>query len=180
MWPKNKIVRQLRALHRDLGFFAVGFCLIYAISGILLNHMNGKDPAYNTTEVSLNLEQNLSNEELPVLWADKGLPSLKRIMRIDDSHLRLMLDGGIGVYDARSGKVDYELHSRNEFIYWINKLHYNRVAGWFVAADVFAGLLIFLALSGLFIVSGKHGIGGRGKWYLLAGILIPVIYILLA
>jgi uncharacterized membrane protein YhdT len=46
-------------------------------------------------------------------------------------------------------------------------------------ADFFAASLIFLALSGLFIVKGKRGLAGSGKWYLIAGILAPVIYVIL-
>ena len=63
--------------------------------------------------------------------------------------------------------------------YWVNRFHYNRVKGWIPMADIFAGSLIFLAISGLFMVKGKHGIAKRGKWYLLIGILIPILYILL-
>ncbi len=47
-------------------------------------------------------------------------------------------------------------------------------------ADIFAGSLIFLAISGLFMVKGKHGITKKGKWYLIIGLLIPILYILLA
>jgi uncharacterized membrane protein YhdT len=37
---------------------------------------------------------------------------------------------------------------------------------------------MFLAVSGLFIVKGKKGIAGSGKWYLLAGLLIPLLYVI--
>jgi uncharacterized membrane protein len=47
---------------------------------------------------------------------------------------------------------------------------------WTYVADVFAVLLIFLAGSGIFMVRGKNGIVGRGKWIVAAGILIPVIF----
>lgn len=176
----NKISRWLRFIHRDLGFLMVGVCLVYAISGFLLNHMDGKDPAFKTIEETLQLDKSLSNEELSVLWSDKKLPEIKRIMAIDDTHYRLMLSGGIGVYNSATGIVDYELHKKNEFVYWINKLHYNKVKGWSVMADFFAISLIFFALSGLFIVKGKHGLSGRGKWYLITGLLIPVIYIIVS
>ena len=39
----------LRVIHRDLGFLMVGLCLVYGVSGFLLNHMDGKDPAFKTT-----------------------------------------------------------------------------------------------------------------------------------
>jgi hypothetical protein len=47
-------------------------------------------------------------------------------------------------------------------------------------ADFFAASLIFFAVSGLLIVRGKQGVSGRGKWFLLLGLLIPVVYVLLA
>lgn len=46
-------------------------------------------------------------------------------------------------------------------------------------ADFFAISLIFFAVSGLFIVSKKNGIAGRGKWFVIAGICIPIIYLII-
>ncbi|MDR0823690.1 MAG: PepSY-associated TM helix domain-containing protein [Prevotella sp.] len=176
----NKVKRYLRVVHRDLGFLMVGISLVYALSGILLNHMNGNDPAFKTVEKSIQIEKGLTQEELKILWNDKTeLPPTHKITRVDEEHYRLMLQGGIGVYNSTNGYVDYETHTKREFIYWINKLHYNKVKGWFVMGDLFAVSLIFLAISGLFIVAGKNGIGGRGKWYLFVGILIPIIYIII-
>ncbi len=177
---RNRISRWLRVIHRDLGFLMVGICLVYGISGFLLNHMDGKDPAFKRKGETLLIDKGLSDEELSVLWKDKRLPQLKKIMVIDDVHSRLMLDGGIGVYNSATGEVDYETYRKNEFIYWINRLHYNKLRGWSIMADLFAFSLLFFALSGLFIVKGKKGLSGSGKWYLLVGILIPILYILLA
>lgn len=173
--------RWARIIHRDLGFLMVGVSLVYAISGILLNHMNGKDPAFHTEEITLQAEKRLSSQELTYWWNDrKDVPPLRKILSIDDQHLRLMLDGGVGVYNSGSGMLDYEKHSKRQFVYWINKLHYNKVKGWSVMADFFAVSLIFFAFSGLIMVKGKNGISGRGKWYLLLGLIIPVLYIVLS
>lgn len=176
----NKVKKWLRLIHRDLGILMVGISLVYAISGILLNHMNGKDPAYKTVEETLVFDKNLSSEALTNVWNNKGnLPILKRIREGNMSH-QVLLDGGVGVYNISTGELSYEHHTKRPFIYWINKLHYNKVGGWTIMADIFAFSLIFFAISGLFIVSRKHGIMGRGKWYLIAGILIPVLYIFLS
>lgn len=169
----------LRILHRDLGFLMIGVCFIYGISGILLNHMDGKDPSYKVEEYSLQLEKNLSTNDVKTLWEDKkDLPRLNKVIPIDDDHYRLLFSGGTGVYDSARGVVDYEKYSKRQFVYWINKLHYNKVKGWSVMADFFAVSLIFFAVSGLLIVKGEKGIAGSGKYYLIAGILIPVIYII--
>lgn len=178
---KNKIIKWARIIHRDVGFLMVGICLVYAISGILLNHMNGADPAFRTEEATIQFSPNLSREELTIAWNDKkDIPTLNKILLLDEDHLRLMLDGGIGVYNKINGSVDYEKYTKREFIYWINKLHYNKVKGWSIMGDLFAGSLIFFALSGLIMVRGKNGILGRGKWYLAIGLFIPILYIILA
>lgn len=176
----NSIKKWLRIIHRDLGFLMVGVCLVYAISGILLNHMDGKDPAYKTVEETLQFEKGLNKEEVARLWdAKSNLPKLKKVFQEDETHYSLMLDGGIGHYDSSTGNLKYEHHSKRQLIYWINKLHYNKVDGWYFMADLFAVSLIFFAISGLFIVSRKNGVLGRGKWYLIAGICIPIIYLIL-
>ncbi len=180
MKSANKVKKYFRIIHRNLGFLMTGICLIYAVSGILLNHMKGSDPAYKSVEETLQFEKNLSQEEVISLWSGKNnLPELKKVFKEGDSGYRLMLDGGIGIYDKQSGLLQYEHHSKRQLIYWINKLHYNKIQGWTWMADLFAVSLIFFAISGLVMVSRKNGILGRGKWYLLAGICIPVIYILL-
>ena len=179
LWNKNTALRILRIVHRDLGYLMVGVSVVYAISGIILNHMNDKDPAYKTETKTIQLEPQLSRDEVLVRWKDQqDLPTLKKAMPIDQDHIRLMLDGGVGVYNIQNGLVDYEKYTQRKFVYWINRLHYNKVAGWHFMADFFAASLIFFAISGLFMVKGKKGIVGRGKWYLLAGLAIPIAYIL--
>jgi hypothetical protein len=175
-----KITRWLRVIHRDLGFLVVGLTLVYGISGILLNHLKEKDPAFRTEERSVQLSPLLTQKELTTAWNNnQDLPLLKKILPIDENHSRLMLEGGIGVYNSANGQVDYETHTKRFFIYWINRLHYSKVKGWSPVADIFAVSLLFLAISGLFIVKGKRGLAGTGKWYLLAGVLIPIVYILI-
>lgn len=174
------LTRVLRVIHRDLGFLMVGISLVYGISGILLNHMNGKDPAFHTEAKKLQFPANMSDTELSAAWkADGSLPALKKILRIDESHSRLFLDGGIGIYNSDSGYLNYEKHTKRLLIYWINRLHYNKVKGWWPAADIFAVSLIVLAITGLFMVKGKRGLAGSGKWYLIIGILIPILFGLL-
>lgn len=176
---KPVVKKWLRNIHRDLGFLMVGICFVYAISGILLNHMNGKDPAYKSIEASFEVGKNLSGEELTTIWMSKGdLPTLKKVMKENEVNYNLMLDGGIGVYDSQTGIIKYEHHSKRELIYWINKLHYNKINGWSFMADFFAVSLIFFAVSGLFITSKKYGVAGRGKWFLIVGLLIPVLFII--
>src|SRR3989442_15423660 len=42
----------LRAIHRDIGYLAVGFTMIYALSGIAMNHIDDWDPNFHATEIT--------------------------------------------------------------------------------------------------------------------------------
>lgn len=180
LWNKS-LTYWLRVIHRDLGYLMVGICIIYGVSGMLLNHMNGKDPSFKSTFAELALDKGLDAGQVKAFWdADSSLPVLKRILPIDSDHFRLMLEGGVGVYNSATGVIEYEVHEKRPVVYWFNRLHYNRVNGWSFMGDFFAVSLIFFAVSGLFMVKGKNGLMGRGKWLLLLGILIPVVYIIVS
>ena len=172
-----KFSRVLRVIHRDLGFFVVGITLVYGISGVILNHLSENDPAFRTEVKTIQLPVNLTENELATIWrTDNQLPTLKRIMRMDANRLRVFLDGGIGIYYSANGSLSYEKHEKRPLIYWMNRLHYNKVKGWSPVADFFAGSLILLAITGLFMMKGKKGVTGSGKWYLIIGILIPILF----
>lgn len=141
--------------------------------------MNGKDPAFKTRQETIKTASNLTKGELEKQWVETlRLPAVKKIISTDNTHLKVLYEGGIGVYNISEGTLEYEIHRKRPFVYWINKLHYNRVNGWNVMGDLFAVSLLFFAVSGIVIVRGKYGMGGRGKWYLLAGLVIPVLYVL--
>lgn len=177
----KNITKWLRIIHRDLGFLMVGICLVYGISGFLLNHIKSGDAAYKTEQGSLIIEKNLNKELLQKAWEkEENLPPAKKIFSAGEDKFQITFEGGMGSYIPSSGNVEYQKSTKRPFVYWINKLHYNQVKNWNVMADIFAVSLIFFAVSGLFMVKGKKGLKGRGKWYLFVGILIPVVYIILS
>ncbi len=174
-----KVRKWIRILHRDIGFVMVGLSLVYGISGILLTHMNGKDPSYKVEDIDLTFDKGLTPEEFTQAWqSEPDRPKLNNVGEVRGKY-RLMLQGTLGEYDPETGNAQYQVSKKKPIAYWVNRFHYNRVKGWIPMADIFAGSLIFLAISGLFMVKGKHGIAKRGKWYLLIGILVPILYILL-
>ncbi|MFV0522180.1 MAG: PepSY-associated TM helix domain-containing protein [Mangrovibacterium sp.] len=177
MIKKSKIRKYLRAVHRDLGYLTVGLCLIYGISGFLLNHMDGKDPAYKTTKEQFTFDKQLNKEQLLAQWNAHDLPEVRKISGGSEGVYRLMLNGGIGVYHSSTGELYYEINKRKPVIFYLNKFHYNQVNHWTSVADFFACSLIFLAVSGMFIVPKKNGLMGRGKWFVLIGLIIPILWV---
>ena len=142
--------------------------------------MNGDDPAYKIDKATVAIEKGLSKDELKSTWSSElDLPTIKKVLGKSGSQMKVMCEGGTGIYDPDKGSLSYEIYNKRPFIFMINKLHYNRINGWNIMGDIFALSLIFFAISGMLIVKGKHGLAGRGKWYLLAGLIIPILYVIL-
>lgn len=175
----TKLRKWIRIIHRDLGYVLVGITIIYGISGYLLNHMDGKDPAFDSIEETVTISTGLGKDALlQALSSKEEMPPVKRILNDKEGFYRVMFDGGIGVYNPNNGNLSYEFHRKKPFIYAINKLHYNKVKGWTLVGDIFAFSLIFLAVSGMFMVKGKNGLMKRGIWLVILGLAIPLVYIL--
>jgi hypothetical protein len=78
--------------------------------------------------------------------------------------------------DAPTGHVEDERVSRRPLFFQMNFLHLNHGKGvWTWVADVYAAALLLLALSGIVILRGPRGFEGRGKWLVLAGLVIPLL-----
>jgi hypothetical protein len=176
-----------RILHRDIGFFFVGASIIYGISGIALNHLADWNPNY-----SVRIEKTKAKEDLSksVITKEKILNLLKDLNAEDmyksynyienNSILRIYLTGRSSVsVDLGTGEAMAEFLTRRPFFYHANYLHYNPNRLWTWFSDIYAGALIFFALSSFFMIKGKKGAWGRGGIYIVLGIIIPVVYLLL-
>nr|WP_319401345.1 PepSY-associated TM helix domain-containing protein [uncultured Carboxylicivirga sp.] len=177
----SKLRKWIRIIHRDLGYLLVGITIIYGISGFLLNHMNGKDPAYHTMNATIQIEPHLSTTDITEqLSKNDELPKVKTVLTAKDGFYKVLFNGGIGAYNTNTGELSYEIHQKRPFVYAINKLHYNKVKGWTATSDFFAFSLIFLAISGMFMVKGKNGLIRRGISLILIGLAIPILYVVFA
>jgi hypothetical protein len=175
-----------QATHRDLGYFFTGMTIIYALSGIALNHMKDWDPNYVITHQDITVSAPLLPDEftkedaLGILKTVGEEDNYKKHYFPDEETLKIFLDGGSVVVDVASGEGVLEHARRRSVFFEVNFLHYNVPrALWTWFSDIFAGALIILAISGLFILKGKTGITGRGAWLTGIGFLIPAIFLLL-
>ena len=92
--------------------------------------------------------------------------------------LRLEYDYKQFVVIGDSGKVIEQGRKPRFFLRVANWLHYNRgKQAWTYVADAYAILLLYLAVSGLFMIKGKKGLRWRGAALALAGISVPVVYV---
>ncbi|HRI45841.1 MAG TPA: PepSY-associated TM helix domain-containing protein [Ignavibacteriaceae bacterium] len=175
----------LRILHRDIGYLAAGLTVIYAISGVAVNHVGDWNPNYSIEKTTIVLDSIPSNYEkdemVAYILSQLGeTREVKNSFRPDPNKLDIFIEGNtINVnYDTR--EVTQEKVVSRPIIRETNFLHLNAPKKvWTYVADVFAVALAFLAISGLFMIKGKNGITGRGAWLTALGILLPIIFLLI-
>jgi len=77
------------------------------------------------------------------------------------------------------GLAELELLKKRPFLFQINKIHLAQTGRlWIWISDAMAIFMLFVAISGLFLLKGKYGITGRGLWLTALGVIIPLAIIL--
>jgi hypothetical protein len=176
--------RWFRAFHRDIGYVAVALILSYGISGIAVNHIEDWNPNYTFAEKAVDvgpLTGTLTEMEATVV-ATLGLDraSVRGHFRETPTELRVFLDGGAEArVDIATGRGILKMVSRRTVLFEVNALHLNNLKGvWTYVADAFAVALIVLAITGMTMMKGDRGLLGRGKYFIAAGLLIPIGFII--
>lgn len=173
----NRLRQVCRAWHRDLGYFLIGACIIYGLSGMALslrrynvNFLCAKEtftvklsPAL--TEETLTTEWQNSEEDLPRLYEIKPSPQ----------GYEVVLRSGTAYYDTQTGAVTGSYYTPTQFLTLLHRLHFNRTGTFKIMGILFGFALLFLAVSGAVIVAGKNGFLRRGIWFMLGGIALVVL-----
>ncbi|MBV1907676.1 MAG: PepSY-associated TM helix domain-containing protein [Kangiellaceae bacterium] len=179
----NRVRKQLRALHRDIGYFCIGMTIVFAISGLAVNHIDDWNPNYEVNRVSktINISTEMKNsEQLDVELLRQLELDLKIRTRFWESPNRYKLfaekDTTIDINFGK-GVAVIESVKRRPILSAFNRLHLNEAhQAWIIFSDTFAGLLIFLAMSALFMIKGKNGVLSiKGLW-VIAGIAVPMVF----
>jgi hypothetical protein len=93
--------------------------------------------------------------------------------------VKLYYDHATLLADLPGKTATYERVRRRPLVFHSNVLHRNSLKGWKWASDIFALLLIFVTVSGWFMLKGRNGVSGRGKWFIAAGFVPPIAAIIL-
>lgn len=174
-------------LHRDLGYLCFGLTLIYAISGVAVNHIADWNPNYRIerqasvwgAEELSKLQGKEGSELVEAVLAGLGLSlPVKGFFQEDASTIRVFAEGSTISANLRTGHVILEKVTVRPVLHAMNFLHLNHPKkAWTWFADCYAVALMFLAVSGLFVLRGKKGIAGRGAWLTTVGLVIPLLFL---
>jgi hypothetical protein len=172
----------LRAFHRDFGYLAIGFTVIYAVSGIAQNHIEDwGDVSYSSSE------RTVAIAPIPDAWGDAqaiafvaekaGLGTPTSSLRAGDE---VRLEYATGEKAAAIGdRITIQARSQRFFIGAANWLHRARNKhAWKYVSDTYACLLLYLAISGIFMIKGKLGLRWRGAVLISIGVAVPALAVI--
>ena len=178
-----------RIIHRDVSYLFAGMILIYALSGILMNHRGDLNPHYSVSRKECKIESGLDFSDKAKVDKAMVLKMLEPLGETDNytkhyfpknGEMKVFLKGGSSVVvDTQTGEAVYEILKRRWLLSDMVKLHYNPGRWWTVFSDVFAVCLVLITLTGLVMVKGSKGFWGRGGILFIIGIVIPVLFLML-
>ena len=169
----------IRALHRDLGYLAVGLTVVYAVSGLAVNHVADWDPNFKHSQRVVELGGPADQSRVLSALAIHETP--REVYQAGPDQLEISFDKRSLHVNTRTGRVVDEGDSPRFFLRAANWLHLNRgKKAWRYFADSYAAGLLLLALSGIFMLPGKRGIRGRGAVFVAIGVAVPLLYLAFA
>lgn len=172
-------------IHRDLGYICFGLTILYAISGIAVNHIRDWNPTYkiekHQTDIGpvLDKGRRITDSEIKQILEKLGNKTeyKKRFQSTPDSINIYQENNTINV-ELLTGRVVQEKVEKRPFFFQVNFLHLNHAKKlWTWFADIYAAALLILAITGLFVLRGKKGIKGRGAWLATGGLFIPLFFL---
>lgn len=176
-----------RIIHRDVSYLFAGMILIYALSGILMNHRGDLNPHYSVSLQEIQVDADLTDKAkvdkalvLTLLEPIGEAGNYTKHYFPKEGQMKVFLKGGSSlVVDTQTGAAVYESLKRRPLLSDMVKLHYNPTKWWTIFSDAFAVCLILITLTGLVMLKGPKGFWGRGGILFVIGVVIPVLFLVL-
>ena len=174
-------------IHRDLGYLFFGATIVYASSGLFLNHRNQWKLTYETVSRHKLVVPAPSRDKVFTRQDATNLLALAGVNGDYLSHnvtssgvVRIIFQEGSAEVDQDSGRTVVETlrHRPLPFLLTYIRLHFNPGpwCTWF--SDGYCAALILMAISVPFLLADNQGLASRGGALLLLGIAVPMILVL--
>jgi uncharacterized protein len=175
----------LRNLHRDFGYFYLGLIVSFASSGLLMNHRQSWHPEKYTVQTKAITIKNKIDKKS---FTDDAAKEIAKSLAIDDKFrrqnikegkLRISFEKNDLEIDLTTSKGELVTFTKTPIIGHAMQLHKNTNNWWIIYSDIFAISLIFIAISGSFILGKtRNSFSSRG-WRLTAlGLIVPLFFLI--
>ena len=173
-----------RNIHRTLGYFYVGLIISFSISGIFLNHRRVWHPGKyvsERTEITVKpvSPDSVNDAFITKLTTDFAIKDKLRRFRVEKGELKVSYEKHDVEIILETGKGSIETYKKTPVLGEFTQLHQDTNDWWIYYSDVFGFSMAIIAFTGMFIAKGKYGFKRIGWKLALAGIIFPLIFLLL-
>lgn len=175
-------------VHRYLGYLFLGTTVVYAISGLAVNHIEDWNPNLYPVRQTQAIQpladpENLSEAEAKAIFAQFGVSepfNPENVFYPDDHNVEILVTSSEKIFiRLNSWQAEHEVVHRRPVLHLFNYLHLNNAKkGWTLYADLYAIALLLIAITGLFMKKGKKGLWGEASIWIVAGMVLPAILVL--
>ncbi len=177
--------RNLRNLHRDLGYFYVGLIIAFSISGIAQNHRKQWKPdryvyEFKKVETGFHLPKaSVTKDSVDAFNKQNGLEEMRQFDFRKDSILVIAYKDAEATIHLATGKGEVNVYRKRPVLAQLTMLHKNNGNLWWIwYSDIFSLGLIIIATTGMFLMKGKNSFQERGWKFALTGLIVPIIVLL--
>lgn len=172
-----------RNSHRDIAYFYVGLIIAFSISGIFLNHRQSWHPrryTYDKKEITLAVpagKEAITEEFIAGFTQEQGIADDLRRFNVDGNNLRISYVNHDVQIDLATGKGRIETYRITPLLGQMTILHVDTSKWWIYYSDIFGVAMLVIAITGMFIESGKNNFRNRGWKLALLGMIFPLIFL---
>jgi len=146
-----------------------------------VNHIEDWDPNFTHIDVTHQFDAIPAQEDAAVAYVAGRLgidETPNDVFAYSEERIIVNYEVRTLTINAASGSVKDVGQSPRLLLRIMNWLHLNRgKKAWTYFADSYAVMLVFLALSGMFMLPGRRGLLGRGGVLVAIGIALPLLYV---
>ena len=174
-----------RNIHRDFAYFYVGLIISFSLSGIFLNHRRAWHPMryqYASKEITLSrpvAAEQVDDAYLKDFTEEFGINDQIRRYAVDENALRVTYADHEAEVDLISGKGKVGEYRQTPLLGQMTELHVTTSNWWIYYSDIFGLAMLTIAITGMFIAKGSMSFKQRGWKLALAGIIFPLVFLLL-
>lgn len=174
-----------RNIHRDFAYFYLGLIISFSLSGIFLNHRRVWHPMryqYANTEIALTqpvTAEQVDDDFLKTFSAEYGIEAAPRRYAVDNNVLHITYPDHEVEVNLDSGKGKIGEYRQTPLLGQMTELHVTTNDWWIYYSDIFGLAMLTIAITGMFISKGQMSFRKRGWKLALAGILFPLVFLVL-
>lgn len=163
-------MKQMRILHRYLGYFLTGMMAVYAVTGFIMTFRDTDFLKFDKTW-ERTVDPNLPGSALGEAIEQRRL----KVTREDST--TIYFDNG--QYDKASGKATFTTKEWPAYIEKLTDLHTSRTADPLFFMNVFfACSLFFFVVSSFWMFPPQAKTFKKGMWFVGAGVILVVIMLI--